>query len=65
VCRLHALADRTAELNGIDPQAWLADVIARIFDLPVSRLTELLPWNGKPQASRGSQGGKTAVSTEE
>lgn len=35
----------TAKLNGIDPQAWLADVIARISDLPVSRLPELLPWN--------------------
>ena len=35
----------SAKLNGIDPQAWLADVIARIADLPVSRLPELLPWN--------------------
>jgi transposase len=35
----------TAKLNGIDPQAWLADVIARISDLQVSRLPELLPWN--------------------
>ena len=38
----------TAKLNGIDPQAWLADVIARISDMPVSRLHELLPWNWKP-----------------
>ena len=35
----------TAKLNGIDPQAWLADVIARISDLPLSRLPELLPWH--------------------
>ena len=35
----------TAKLNGIDPQAWLADVIARISDMPMSRLPELLPWN--------------------
>uniref|UniRef100_UPI001107C904 IS66 family transposase n=1 Tax=Poseidonocella sp. HB161398 TaxID=2320855 RepID=UPI001107C904 len=35
----------TAKLNGIDPQAWLADAIARISDMPVSRLPELLPWN--------------------
>ena len=35
----------SAKLNGIDPQVWLADVIARIADLPVSRLPELLPWN--------------------
>lgn len=37
----------TAKLNGIDPQAWLADVIARISDMPVSRLPELLPWQWK------------------
>ena len=35
----------TAKLNGIDPQASLADVIARISDMPVSRLHELLPWH--------------------
>ncbi len=35
----------TAKLNDIDPQAWLADIIARISDLPASRLPELLPWN--------------------
>lgn len=35
----------TAKLNDIDPQAWLADVIGRISDMPVSRLHELLPWN--------------------
>ena len=38
----------TAKLNGIDPQAWLADVIARISDLPLSRLPELLPWHWRP-----------------
>lgn len=42
----------TAKLNGIDPQAWLADVIARISDMPVSRLPELLPWNwAAPEAT--------------
>ena len=35
----------TARLNGIDPQAWLADVLARIADHPARRLDELLPWN--------------------
>ena len=35
----------TAKLNGIDPRAWLADVLRRIADHPVSRLGELLPWN--------------------
>ncbi|OHB39154.1 MAG: hypothetical protein A2882_16120 [Phenylobacterium sp. RIFCSPHIGHO2_01_FULL_70_10] len=38
----------TAKLNGVDPQAWLADVLARINDLPASRLDELLPWNWDP-----------------
>ncbi len=36
---------RTAKLHSIAPQAWLADAIARISDLPVSWLPELLPWN--------------------
>ena len=35
----------TAKLNDVDPQAWLADVLARIPDHPASRLDELLPWN--------------------
>ncbi|NIJ15303.1 IS66 family transposase [Sphingobium vermicomposti] len=35
----------TAKLNDVDPQAWLADVLARIADHPASRLDELLPWN--------------------
>ena len=35
----------TAKLNGIDPQAWLADVLTRIAALPQGRLCELLPWN--------------------
>jgi len=35
----------TAKLNDIDPQAWLADVLARLADTPQSHLHELLPWN--------------------
>jgi len=35
----------TAKMNHIDPQAWLADVLARIAQHPASRLDELLPWN--------------------
>ncbi len=38
----------TAKMNDIDPQAWLADVLARIAELPASRLDELLPWNWRP-----------------
>lgn len=35
----------TAKMNDVDPQAWLADVLDRIAELPVQRLDELLPWN--------------------
>lgn len=37
----------TARLNDVDPKAWLADVLARIADLPASHLQELLPWEWK------------------
>ncbi|HEX6142481.1 MAG TPA: IS66 family transposase [Geminicoccaceae bacterium] len=40
----------TAKLNGVDPQAWLADVLARISDHPARHLTDLLPWNWQPTA---------------
>jgi transposase len=36
---------QTAKLNEIDPQAWLADVLARINDHNIHRLDDLLPWN--------------------
>ena len=39
----------TAKLNGIDPQAWLANVLARLPDHPAKRIAELLPWNWRPQ----------------
>jgi len=37
----------TAKLNGVDPQAWLADVLGRIADHNIQRLDELLPWKWK------------------
>jgi transposase len=36
---------QSARLNDVDPQAWLADVLARIADHPAKRLGDLLPWN--------------------
>ncbi len=41
----------TAKLNSVDPQAWLADVLKRIADLPLARLPDLLPWNWRPQTA--------------
>jgi transposase len=37
----------TAKLNDVDPHAWLADMLRRINDQPVSKLYQLLPWNWK------------------
>lgn len=40
---------QTARLNGVDPQAWLADVLARTAEHPVTRLSQLLPWAWRHQ----------------
>ena len=37
------------KMNDIDPQAWIADVLARLPDIIVPRLPEFLPWNWKAQ----------------
>ncbi|HLN23041.1 MAG TPA: IS66 family transposase [Patescibacteria group bacterium] len=39
----------TAKMNDVDPQAWPADVLARIAEQPAHRLDELLPWNWRPR----------------
>jgi transposase len=45
----------TAKMNDIDPQAWLADVLARIAEHPVQKLDELLPWNWCPLNTQARQ----------
>jgi transposase len=43
---------QTARLNDVDPQAWLADVLARINDHNIQNLDQLLPWNCKPTPAK-------------
>jgi transposase len=43
---------QTAKLNSVDPQAWLADILARTADMPRTALAELLPWNWRGELSR-------------
>ncbi|SFF58131.1 transposase domain-containing protein, partial [Methylobacterium sp. yr596] len=38
----------TAKMNGLDPEAYLRDVLTRIADHPARRLADLLPWNWMP-----------------
>jgi hypothetical protein len=42
----------TARLNGVDPQAWLADVLDRINDHKIKDLAALLPWHWAPEEAR-------------
>jgi transposase len=45
----------TAKMNDVDPQAWLADVLARIADHPAQKLDELMPWSWKPVKAPGAE----------
>jgi hypothetical protein len=40
----------TAKMNDVDPQAWLAEILARIAGHSVHRIDELLPWNWRSSA---------------
>jgi transposase len=42
---------QTAKLNGVDPQAWLTDVLSRIADHKITRIDELLPWHNAAAAA--------------
>ena len=45
----------TAKMNDIDPQAWLADVLARIAEHPARDIDELLPWNWRRHSTPHSR----------
>ena len=44
----------TCKMNDVDPQAWLADVLARLPDHPASKIADLLPWNWKANQPQNS-----------
>ena len=44
----------TARLHGLDPEAWLTDVIDRIADHPAKQIGELLPWNWQATERRNA-----------
>jgi transposase len=38
----------TAKINGLNPHAYLRNVLGRIADHPINRIADLLPWNIEP-----------------
>jgi len=42
----------SAKMNGLDPQAYITDLLDRIHDHKINRIDELLPWNWSPLISR-------------
>ena len=43
---------KTVKLLGLNPEAYLADILNRINDHPNPRLDALLPWHGSPAVER-------------
>jgi hypothetical protein len=45
----------SVKLDGLNPQLYIADLLARIGDHPARHIADLLPWNWKPaDAARAS-----------
>ena len=44
---------QTAKLNGVNPEAYLTNILARIADgHPINRITELMPWAYQPPVAQ-------------
>jgi transposase len=41
----------SAKTNGLDPQAYITDLLNRIHDHKINRIGELLPWNWAPPST--------------